>query len=228
MRQTQGQGKTEVLIDTSPDMRQQLIAAEATWLNGVLYTHDHADQSHGIDDLRAMVYAHRQRIDVWMDAATAKTLTNRFAYCFEQLQGSDYPSILNLNKIVPRYRPIEIAGEGGMIHVQPFRQIHGKIDSIGYRIKDMAYSSDMSEIPDESIATLSGLDLWIVDALRRDPHPTHFHLQRTLQEIERFNPKRAVLTNLHIDMDYDALKRELPDGVEPGFDGMRLGIEALN
>ncbi len=228
MRQTQGQGKTEVLIDTSPDMRQQLIAAEATWLNGVLYTHDHADQSHGIDDLRAMVYAHRQRIDVWMDAATAKTLTNRFAYCFEQLQGSDYPSILNLNKIDPRYRPIEIAGEGGMIHVQPFRQIHGKIDSIGYRIKDMAYSSDMSEIPDESIATLSGLDLWIVDALRRDPHPTHFHLQRTLQEIERFNPKRAVLTNLHIDMDYDALKRELPDGVEPGFDGMRLGIEALN
>ena len=219
------QKRTEVLIDTSPDMRQQLIAASVRWLDGVLYTHDHADQSHGIDDLRALVYAHRQRIKVWMDTPTAQTLTNRFGYCFEQIEGSDYPSILQLNKIDTPYRPIEISGAGGIILARPFRQIHGKIDSIGYRIGDVVYSSDISDIPKESENMLMGLDVWIVDALRRDPHPTHFHLAKTLQKIEYFKPKKAILTNLHIDMDYETLRQELPENVVPAYDGMRLALE---
>lgn len=221
-RQGQG-GQTNVLIDTSPDMHRQLVDAGTGWLDAVLYTHDHADQTHGIDDLRAMVYAARRRIDVWMDAATAKTLTNRFAYCFEKLQGSDYPSILNDNRIEKPYQPIDIEGQGGRISALPFRQIHGRIDSLGFRIGQMAYSSDVSDVPEESHDALTGLDLWIVDALRRDPHPTHFHLEKTLQMIEKFQPKQAVLTNLHIDMDYETLCRELPPHIRPGFDGMSVG-----
>ena len=224
VRRGEGSKKTEILIDSSPDMRAQLIAAGTTALDAVLYSHDHADQSHGIDDLRAMVYARRQRMDVWMDDNTAKTLMHRFSYCFEQLKNSEYPSILKRHTIARPYRPIDIDGAGGVIRAVPFRQIHGRIDSIGFRIGGLAYSSDVSEIPDESADALRGLDVWIVDALRRDPHPTHFHLARTLQEIERFQPKRAILTNLHIDMDYETLKRELPQGVEPAFDGLRITL----
>ena len=215
--------RTEVLIDTAPDMRQQLIAARARWLDGVLYSHDHADQTHGIDDLRALVYARRQRIDVWMDTSTAQTLTKRFGYCFAQLAGSDYPSILNLNKVENNV-PIAIEGAGGAIVAHPFRQIHGKIDSIGYRIGNLAYSSDISDIPDESAAMLMDLDVWIVDALRRTPHPTHFHLAKTLQKIAQFKPKKAILTNLHIDMDYETLRQELPPNIAPAYDGMKITL----
>ena len=203
-------GHTRLLIDTAPDMRAQLIEAGAAWLDGVLYTHDHADQTHGIDDLRAMVYARRRRIRVWMDDATAKTLTGRFGYCFEQPADSGYPSILEDNRIAPPYMPIRIEGEGGVIEALPFRQIHGRIESLGFRIGNVAYSPDISDLPDESRPALENLDCWIVDALRREPHPTHFHLDKTLQIIEEIAPKAAVLTNMHVDMDYETLCRELP------------------
>ncbi len=213
-------GETNVLIDTSPDMHRQLIDANIRWLDAVLYSHDHADQTHGIDDLRAMAYAKHQRIDVWMDAATAKTLTDRFGYCFKQLAGSDYPSILKDNRIKKPYQTIGIDGAGGQIIAAPFRQIHGRIDSIGYRINNIAYSSDINEVPEESEQILTGLDIWVVDALRRDPHPSHFHLEKTLKVIEKFKPRRAILTNLHIDMDYETLCAELPNHIRPAYDGL--------
>jgi len=215
-------GKTRLLIDTSPDMRDQLIDAGTDWLDGVLYTHDHADQTHGIDDLRAIVYARRQRIKVWMDDATAQTLTKRFAYCFSQMRGSDYPSILEDNRISVPYSNIAVNGEGGCLSATPFRQIHGRIDSLGFRIGDVAYSSDISELPEESEDALSELDVWVVDALRRTPHPTHFHLEKTLRIIEKIKPRRAILTNLHIDMDYETLAGELPENVYPAYDGMEF------
>ena len=215
-------GTTNVLIDTSPDMRNQLIDAQVTWLDGILYTHDHADQTHGIDDVRAMVYAKRKQISVWMDEATSRTLTSRFGYCFAQAEGSLYPAILKENRIEKPFTPITISGEGGDIVATPFRQIHGPIDSLGFRIGDVAYSSDISDLPDESLDALTGLDCWIVDALRRAPHPTHFHLEKTLQLIKRLRPKRAVLTNLHVDLDYQSLKKELPKAVEPAFDGLEI------
>jgi len=205
VQQSSEAGQTSVLIDTSPDMRAQLIEAQTTWLDAILYSHDHADQTHGIDDVRAMVYARRQQIDVWMDQATADTLTSRFDYCFHQSEGSLYPAILKDNRITTPYEPIRIAGEGGGITATPFRQIHGSIDSLGFRIGDVAYSSDISDLPEESFADLEGLDCWIVDALRREPHPTHFHLDKTLELIETLKPKRAILTNLHIDLDYETL-----------------------
>lgn len=215
-------GTTNVLIDTSPDMRNQLIDANVTWLDAIFYSHDHADQTHGIDDVRAMVYAKQKRIEVWMDQATSKTLTNRFGYCFEQGAGTLYPAILKDNRIKKPYQDITVSGEGGAITATPFRQIHGRIDSLGFRIGNVAYSSDISDIPEESCSLLEGLDCWVVDALRRDPHPTHFHLDRTLAEIERFKPKRAILTNLHVDLDYQHLCNELPENVVPAFDGLEF------
>ncbi len=215
-------GITNVLIDTSPDMRNQLIDANVTWLDAIFYSHDHADQTHGIDDVRAMVYAKKKRIDVWMDEATSETLTNRFGYCFEQSAGTLYPAILKDNRIKKPYQDITVSGEGGVITATPFRQIHGRIDSLGFRIGNVAYSSDISDIPEESYSLLDGLDCWVVDALRRDPHPTHFHLDRTLAEIERFKPQRAILTNLHVDLDYQLLCNELPENVVPAFDGLEF------
>ena len=218
-------GDTNVLIDTSPDMRAQLIDAQTRWVDAILYSHDHADQTHGIDDARAMVYTKRKRIDVWMDAATSETLTNRFGYCFEQAEGSGYPALFNEHRIDTPLRDIKVAGEGGNIIATPFRQIHGSIDSLGFRIGDVAYSSDISELPEESFDAVSNLDCWIVDALRRAPHPTHFHLEKTLDMIERFKPKQAVLTNLHVDMDYETLVTELPPNVKPAFDGLEFYCE---
>lgn len=213
-------GETNVLVDTSPDMRAQLIDAETHWLDAILYSHDHADQTHGIDDVRAMVYTKRKRIEVWMDAPTAQTLTNRFGYCFTQTEGSGYPAILNDNRIETPFRPLTISGAGGDIIATPFRQIHGSIDSLGFRIGDVAYSSDISDLPEESFDAVSGLKCWIVDALRRAPHPTHFHLDKTLEMISRFKPEMAILTNLHVDMDYETLSKELPAGVVPAYDGI--------
>ena len=215
-------GETNVLIDTSPDMRAQLIDAGTTWLDAILYTHDHADQTHGIDDVRAMVYARRKQIEVWMDEATATSLKNRFGYCFEQQPGSLYPAILKDNRITEPYAPITVSGAGGDIVATPFRQIHGQIDLLGFRIGDVAYSSDISDIPAESHKALQGLDFWVVDALRRTPHPTHFHLDKTLEMIDKFTPKSAVLTNLHVDLDYKELSRELPDHIKPAYDGLEL------
>lgn len=215
-------GVTNVLVDTSPDMRGQLIDANVTWLDAILYSHDHADQTHGIDDVRAMVYAKQKRIEVWMDEATSKTLTSRFGYCFEQSSGTLYPAILKDNRIKTPYQDIPVKGEGGSLTATPFRQIHGRIDSLGFRFGDTAYSSDINEIPKESYPLLEGLDCWVVDALRRDPHPTHFHLEKALAEIERFQPKRAILTNLHVDLDYEQLCNELPKNIIPAFDGLEF------
>jgi len=155
-----------------------------------------------------------------MDAATSKTLTKRFGYCFEQAKGTLYPAILKDNRIAQPYREINVQGAGGAVKAMPFRQIHGNIDSLGFRFGNIAYSSDISEIPDESNLILEGLDVWVIDALRRDPHPTHFHLDKALSEIERFKPKRAILTNMHVDLDYHQLCNELPENVIPAFDGL--------
>lgn len=213
-------GITRILIDTSPDMRMQLLDAEVNRLDAVLFTHDHADQTHGIDDLRPLVYFNRARIPVWMDAMTQKTMIQRFGYCFQKPEKSDYPSILELNNIESHYPRIEIDGAGGNISAQPFRVHHGGIDALGFRFGNIAYTPDMNGIPSESEAALQGLDCWIIDALRHEPHPTHAHLDQSLALINKFAPCRSILTNLHIDMDYATLDAELPEHIRPAYDGM--------
>jgi phosphoribosyl 1,2-cyclic phosphate phosphodiesterase len=214
-------GTTRLLVDTSPDLREQLLDADIEWLDGVLITHPHADHIHGIDDLRALFVKKRRRLDVYMDEPTSRDVTDRFGYCFQSPPGSEYPPIATEHRIVPG-RTIGIDGEGGAISALPVLQQHGPIPSLGFRFGNLAYSCDLNGMPDESLAALSGLDIWIVDALRYTPHPSHFSLADALVWIERVRPKRAVLTNLHCDLDYDVLRRELPANVEPAFDGLRL------
>jgi phosphoribosyl 1,2-cyclic phosphate phosphodiesterase len=218
-------GDTTVLVDTSPDLREQLLSAQCAHLEGVLITHDHADQTHGLDDLRAVVFGMRRRLDLYSDRPCLEALKRKFGYTFETPAGRDYPPILTAHEIEPA-RSFEIGGAGGAMAILPLALQHGRIRSLGFRIGPLAYTPDVNALPEESFAALEGVECWIVDALRYTKHPTHANVATALEWIARVKPKRAVLTNLHMDLDYDTLKRELPDGVEPAYDGMvlRFGI----
>ncbi len=218
-------GRTAVLVDTSPDIRAQLLDAGVSVLDGVLYTHDHADHAHGIDDLRVVAFNGRCRVDVYHDAATGQLLKQRFGYCFETAPDSDYPPILKAHDIEAG-TPVTIAGAGGPVEALPFRQIHGPGETLGFRFGGVAYSPDVSDLPEESLAHLQDLDLWIIDALRYATHPSHLSVEQALGWIERVRPRRAVLTHMHVDLDYETLRRALPDGVEPAYDGMVLTTDA--
>jgi phosphoribosyl 1,2-cyclic phosphate phosphodiesterase len=211
---------TRVLVDTSPDLREQLLDADVNWLDGVLYTHEHADHTHGIDDLRGLFIANRRRVDLYSDEATWRVLEQRFGYCFVTPPGSGYPPIANAHRIGPG-QPVAIAGPGGPVTAMPLLQDHGDVASLGYRFGAMAYSSDLINLPPESVELLAGIELWIVDALWYRPHPSHFHLDLTLEWIDRIKPKRAILTNMHSDLDYEELRAKLPANVVPAHDGLR-------
>ena len=214
-------GETRVLIDTSPDLREQMLSSGTADIDAVLYTHEHADHTHGIDDLRAFFLLKRKRVEIWADDATGRMLSTRFAYCFYSAPGSDSPPIINLNAMEAG-RPVTIEGAGGAISAMPFQVHHGTIDALGFRIDRMAYTPDIDGVPETSLQHLENLDLWVVDSLRRTPHPSHWSLPQTLEWIARMKPKRAILTNLHVDMDYATLVRELPAGIEPAYDGLEL------
>jgi phosphoribosyl 1,2-cyclic phosphate phosphodiesterase len=218
-----GAGQTRVLVDTSPDLRDQLLDADVDWLDGVLFTHPHADHTHGIDDLRALFVKARRRIDAYLDEPTAEALKARFGYCFATPNGSEYPPILTEHRIEAG-RTIEISGGGGAITVLPILQEHGNIPSLGFRFAGLAYSCDLSGFPPESLPALANLDVWIVDALRYTPHPSHFNLADALAWIERVKPRRAILTNLHSDLDYEVLRTKLPNHVEPAYDGLKIHL----
>ena len=218
-----GASVTRVLIDTSPDLREQLIEAEVDWLDAVLFTHEHADHTHGIDDLRGLFIHRRKRVPVYLDDRTLQVMQQRFGYCFEQPPGSEYPPNVRAHRLTPG-EPVPVDGEGGRITALPILQEHGDIPSLGFRFGALAYSCDLSGLPPESVAPLAGLDVWIVDALRYKPHPSHFSVDETLAWIERLKPRRAILTNLHSDLDYDELRRRLPAHVEPAFDGLCIEL----
>ncbi|MDE3240979.1 MAG: MBL fold metallo-hydrolase [Paracoccaceae bacterium] len=215
-------GRTRVLVDTSPDMRDQLLDAGVGELDAVIYTHSHADHVHGIDDLRQIVFNMRHRLPVWADGPTQEALMARFGYAFAQPEGSPYPPILDLHTI---RGPFAIDGAGGRIEITPFKVNHGSIDALGFRVGDLAYLPDVIEIYDEAWPVLEGLDCWILDALRRKPHPTHAHLALALEWIAKMKPRRAVLTNMHIDLDHDAVAAETPDHITPAYDGMTISYE---
>lgn len=211
--------RTRVLVDCSPDLRAQLLDAQVDWIDGVLITHEHADHTHGIDDLRPLFVSKRRRVDVYLDEATSRAMHARFGYCFMTPPGSEYPPIAAERRIVPG-EPVTIDGQGGPIEAVPVLQGHGDIPSLGFRFGAVAYSADIKDLPDQSLAVMAGLDVWIVDALRHAAHPSHFNLDEALAWIGRLKPKRAILTNLHTDMDYDTLRAKLPRHIEPAYDGM--------
>ncbi|WP_442753683.1 MBL fold metallo-hydrolase [Methylocystis sp. JAN1] len=214
---------TQVLVDTGPDLREQLIDADVKRLDAVLYTHPHADHTHGIDDVRGLVIRNGRRIPAYMDEPTAREVTHKFGYIFVTPPGSFYPPLMTEHRLRPG-RPVTIEGPGGSLEATPFRLDHGDMDALGFRFGGVAYTPDLNAIPPESSRFLEGLDLWIIDALRWQRHGTHLSVEQALAFIDLYRPKRAVLTDLHVDLDYDALAAVLPANVEPAYDGMRIEV----
>ena len=213
--------KTQILVDMSPDLREQLLEVGIERLDAILLTHAHADHIHGIDDIRPLVMLTRCKIDLYMDSDTAAVVREKFGYIFETPPGSRYPPLLNEHRIVAG-QSFSLNGPGGALDPVPIQLEHGEIGALGFRFGNVAYTPDLNAIPKESLAFLEGLDLWIVDALRYRPHPSHFCLTETLDWIAQLHPRRAVLTNLHTDLDFDRLRSELPANIEPAFDGLKL------
>jgi len=214
-------GCTTVLIDTGPDLREQLLTADVQRLDAVLYTHAHADHLHGIDDLRAFMVRDRRRIQVHMDAPTYAKARHAFDYCFETPPGSNYPPILDRHPMEAG-RVVTIDGPGGSLQFLPVEVRHGEINALGFRIGNAAYVPDISSFFDQSLDSLQGLDVLILDCLRRRPHPSHFNLDDALEWTAKLAPERTIFTNLHNDLDYAALTDELPAGIEPAFDGLQI------
>lgn len=220
----EGPAVTRILIDTAPDMREQLLRHGAGEVDAVLFTHDHADQTHGIDDLRQIAMRLRRTVPVHMDAETAASLTRRFDYCFFGRDG--YPPVLDGRADLVPGKRIHLSGAGGTVAALPIQLDHGSCGSLGFRFGDLAYVNDVVEIPEAGFEALTGVRCVILDALRYRPHPTHAHVEKALAWARRIGAARTVLTNLHVDLDYQTLRAGLPAGVEPGFDGMVLEFEA--
>lgn len=217
-------GTTRLLVDTSPDLREQLLGAGVLHLDAVLFSHDHADHTHGIDDLRALVLHNRKRVTVHADARTQTSLTHRFGYLFATPPGSDYPAILDMRPLADG-QPLTIAGAGGAIEALPLAVQHGpNYEALGFRFHDVGYVPDVSLMPPAAKAALAGLDVLILDCLRETPHSSHFSLAEALETIAELKPRRAVLTNLHADLDYNRLRNMLEPGIDVGFDGMRISV----
>ncbi|MES0868320.1 MBL fold metallo-hydrolase [Pseudovibrio sp. SCP19] len=218
-------GTTTIVVDTGPDLREQMLAAGVTHVDAVLYTHAHADHLHGIDDLRFFALMQRAKVPVYMDEFTSKRVRSAFDYCFVTPPGSGYPPILSENRLTDG-TPVTIDGAGGPITALPFLVHHGDIDALGFRFQDLAYTPDVNDIPESSFHALKGLDTWIIDALREKPHQSHFCVNDALEWIERMKPANSILTNLHCDLDYQRLKSQLPENVSPAFDGRAVEFPA--
>ncbi|WP_341760576.1 MBL fold metallo-hydrolase [Candidatus Endowatersipora endosymbiont of Watersipora subatra] len=216
-------GKTIIVVDTGPDFREQMISANVAFADGVIYTHPHADHIHGIDDLRSFVINRRERVQIWADDRTSIKLHEAFGYCFETPKGSRYPPILEENRIVAG-QEFKVSGQGGPIAIMPYHQIHGDIYSLGFRIGSLAYSSDVSAFDQGAFHYLKNLDILILDALQYKEHHSHFSLKQALSCIDECKTKCAILTHMHIALDYETVKAGTPSHVNPGYDGMVIEI----
>jgi phosphoribosyl 1,2-cyclic phosphate phosphodiesterase len=210
-----------LLVDTSPDLREQLLDAKATQIDAVLYTHEHADHTHGIDDLRSINRMMGKPLPIYADPLTMSELKARFRYIFAPVDPDMKAAFYK-----PAVEPHEIDGpfDAAGISVVPFVQDHGFSKTLGFRFGRFAYSTDAFALDEAAFAALQGIEVWIVDCIRHAPHPTHSHLERTLEWIDRVKPRRAYFTHMDQTLDYASLKRVLPAGVEPGYDGLVIDV----
>ncbi|MDF1609000.1 MBL fold metallo-hydrolase [Hoeflea sp. YIM 152468] len=218
-------GETTIVIDTGPDFREQMLASRVRTIDAVLYTHAHADHVHGIDDLRGFALSQRKRIPIHADPETMARIRAGFGYCLETPSGSEYPPITEPILINSFDQMIRITGAGGPVDIQPLDQMHGSIRSLGFRIGNLAYCCDVSDFPRATVSRLQDLDVLIIDSLQYKPHPSHLSVDQALWWIEKLNPKRAILTHMHVPLDYDTVLAETPDRVEPGYDGLTINFE---
>lgn len=216
--------KTTVVVDTGADFREQLLSADVRSIEGVVLTHSHADHIFGLDDLRQMAINLRRPIDVWLDQPTRAQVMAAFGYCFHQAQGSSYPSFCTEKTLAP-HQPFNVEGPGGAITINTLIAEHGDINALGVRVNNAVYLPDMKRISNpESLQMLADVDVLIVDALRYKLHPSHMNLEECLAFIETVKPARAILTNMHGDIDYQSIKAQLPACVEPGYDGLQIHL----
>jgi len=213
---------TRVLIDTPPELREQLLDCGVGDLDAALFTHAHADHCHGIDDLRGINYRNNRAFDIYTNEPTLTELEQRFSYAFQ-------PPSPGKIWFRPAFTGHMItAGEQfriGDLTVLPFAQIHGHTQTLGFRFGNFAYSTDVNGLPEASFDALQGLDTWLVDAARYRKTHGHAWVDLTLEWIARVKPRRAVLTHMSEELDYDRLSKELPEGVEPAYDGMQITLE---
>lgn len=217
--------KTVILIDTSPDLRAQLLAATVTHIDALLYTHDHADQSHGIDDLRAIAYRMRKRIPAYMDDPTRAALWERFSYCFEMPEGRVHPPIIDIQDEIKPQQNFTIGGAGGNIDVSVLGLSHGPTPSLGFKFNNkLTYTPDVWDIEDNVLDIIQGSEVWICDSLRYNPSPTHAHTDKSLMWQAYTQVPHMALTNLHVDMDYKTLSSEIMPGQSVGYDGRQFSF----
>lgn len=219
-------GTTTIAIDCGPDFREQMLSAAVGRIDAVVVTHPHADHIHGLDDLRPYAQeTESRRIPVYADADTHARMLEAFRYCYETPPGSSYPPIV-AHVPIDAGRRFEIDGPGGRIGFMPFRQVHGSIHSLGFRIGPLAYCTDVSDFPDAAIAEIKGAAHIVIDALQHRPHPSHLTVAQALAWLERFGIPAATLTHMHTPLDYATLCRDLPPHVRPAHDGLTLDFAA--
>jgi phosphoribosyl 1,2-cyclic phosphate phosphodiesterase len=214
-------GETRILIDTSPDLREQLLINKIDCVDAVFYTHAHADHCHGIDDLRSINWRTRKPIPIYGDRTTIENITHRFDYIFNKktnMEGKDFYKPALIPHIIDA--PVKI----GALTISAFEQDHTHMKTLGFRVGGVAYSTDVKSMPDEAFAALEGIDTWIVDCISINPHPTHSHLQQTIEWINRVKAKKAFLTHMGPALDYTLLCDQLPLYIRPAYDGLVINV----
>lgn len=221
------EGPTAILVDTGPDLREQLLRAAVRRVDAILYTHAHADHTHGIDEVRELNRAMKAAIPTWGMAATLENLKQRFSYAFQAYEDITAPGVAIYHPWlvpqvipIPRPPPIEIGG----LKVLPFAQEHGWETSLGFRFGDFAYSTDVTALDETAFGILAGVKVWIVGCLTEQPHTTHADVSKVLEWVERVRPARTIFTHMGAGLDYRTLKAALPPGVEPGYDGLTIEV----
>jgi len=208
-----------ILIDTSPDIKSQFLNNKIRSLDAIIYTHEHADQTSGIFEMRPFFWKNKKKIPVYASSRTIKELKDKYTFCFSQRHG--YKPIMKANTIKKKFL---IKKDNTQLFVDAFEVEHGMIKSTGYRFDDIAYISDCNKISNSVSKKLLNLKYLIIDCLRKEKHPSHFNFDDALSFIKLVKPQKAILTNLHVDMDYFDLKRKLPKNIIPAFDGLNINF----